>query len=310
MDTFHSFHHCWFLTGATAVGKSAVARALADRLDAEIISMDSMALYRGMDIGTAKPSLEDRQALPHHLVDILWPHEEFSLAQYLAAAERACSDIASRGRRALFVGGTPLYLKALLRGIFEGPPADWSFRHMLLQEAEWRPPGWLHDRLKTVDPDAAGKLHSNDSRRLIRALEVFEKTGQTISSMQKQFEIGRMAEECKVFVLDRPRVELHQRIEERVECMFAAGLVEEVRQLLSVPHSPAKTARQAVGYAEVIEHVEGRCDTAATIAAVKLHTRQLAKRQMTWFRSLSECRFVSVCGEIDATGIARDLVDG
>ncbi len=346
------FDRCWFLTGATAVGKSAVGLALAERLGAEIVSMDSMALYRGMDIGTAKPSAQDRQAVPHHLVDILGPHEDFSLAQYLAAAEQACVEIAARGRSVLFVGGTPLYLKALLRGIFEGPPADWEFRRELAHEAARHEPGWLHGQLLAVDPSAAARLHANDSRRLIRALEVYAKTGQPISLLQRQFEIGRPADACRVFVLDRPREELHARIDARVDAMFAAGLVDEVRRLkiapqppakmvgwvksaqthrnhanhggsssdstppygvsdslLAAPQPPAKTARQAVGYAEVIDHVEGRADLPATIAAVKLHTRQLAKRQMTWFRSLSECRFVPVSGEVDAGLVAEKLME-
>ena len=248
----------WFLTGPTAAGKTAVGVELARRIGAEIISMDSMALYRGMDIGTAKPTAAERAAVPHHLIDMLPPDQECSVAQYLDAAARAAADIRGRQRAVLFVGGTPLYLKALLRGIFQGPPADWELRRRLEDEARRHGGDWLHRRLAEVDPEAAGRLHPNDTRRLIRAIEVFEKTGQPISRLQRQFDTGRPAEQCRVFVLDRPRAELAARIDRRVEAMFAAGLVEEVRGLLAGPHPLSKTARQAVGYREVIEHLEGR----------------------------------------------------
>ena len=298
----------WFLTGPTAAGKSAVGVELARRIGAEIISMDSMALYRGMDIGTAKPSGQQRDAVPHHLVDVLEPREEYSLAQYVGAACRAVAEIRGRGRQVLFVGGTPLYLKGLLRGIFQGPPADWELRQRLEEEARRHGSAALHGRLAEVDAAAAARLHPNDTRRLIRALEVFEKTGQPISRLQQQFDEGRTAEQCRVFVLDWPRGELAARIDRRVEQMFAAGLVEEVRGLLAGPAPLSKTARQAVGYREVIEHVEGRCGLAETIALVGLHTRQLAKRQGTWFRSLSECRSVSVSGAIDTVGVVARIV--
>ncbi|MEN6458175.1 MAG: tRNA (adenosine(37)-N6)-dimethylallyltransferase MiaA [Thermoguttaceae bacterium] len=323
------FHDCWFLTGPTASGKSAVAIELAKRIGAEIVSMDSMALYVGMDIGTAKPTVAERREIPHHLIDVLDPREEFSVAQYVDAAERSATGIVGRGRQVLFVGGTPLYLKALLRGMFEGPPADWQLRHQLANEAARCDAGWLHRRLAEVDPAAAARLHANDQRRIIRALEVFEKTGRPISQWQRQFEIGRPAAECRVFALDWPKAELHARMDCRVEEMFAAGLVEEVRGLLLVGPNAisaradeternasrletekvplSRTARQAVGYREVIEHLEGRHTLAKTIELVQLHTRQLAKRQMTWFRSLSECRFMPVAGPFDPRTVAERL---
>jgi tRNA dimethylallyltransferase len=335
----NDFEKCWFLTGPTAAGKSAVGVELARRIGAEIVSMDSMALYRGMDIGTAKPAAEERQAIPHHLIDIIEPHEEFSLAQYVDAARRCAEDIRQRSREVLFLGGTPLYLKALLRGIFQGPPADEPFRRQCREESRRHGPEWLHEQVKKVDPDVATKLHPNDTKRLIRALEVFHKTGVPISRLQQQFDLGRPAGACRVFVLDWPRPELHRRIDARVDAMFAQGLVEEVQKLLNIPLSshckkdrlaelssfaprksrelPAtfaerkatedlplqtlsKTARQAVGYKELIEHLEGQADLPATIELVKLHTRQLAKRQCTWFRSLSECRFVPAVGKTPA----------
>jgi len=298
---------CWFLTGQTASGKSAVGVELAARIGAEIVSMDSMALYRAMDIGTAKPNSAERQRVPHHLIDVLEPDQEYSLAQYLDAAEECVRQIRSRGREVLFVGGTPLYLKGLLRGIFRGPPADWELRRQLEEEARQNEPGFLHRRLAEVDPQAARRIHPNDTRRLVRAMEVFLKTGQPISSLQQQFEIGSPPEACRVFVLDWPREELLIRIERRVDRMFAGGLVEEVRGLLARPGPLSQTARQALGYREVIEHLEGRRDLAQTIEEVKTHTRQFSKRQGTWFRSLSECRFVSVDANMDPMEIARRI---
>jgi tRNA dimethylallyltransferase len=299
---------CWFLTGATASGKSDVGVELAARIGAEIISMDSMALYRGMDVGTAKPSPGQRGAVPHHLVDVLEPHEESSLAQYLSVAQLAVEAIRSRGREALFVGGTPLYLKGLLRGIFAGPAADWELRRELQTEADSRGPEVLHRRLAEVDPEAARRLHPHDTRRIIRALEVHSKTGRPISSLQRQFDAGRAAEACRVFVLARPRAELYRRIDRRVERMFAEGLVEEVCGLLSNPRPLSKTARQAVGYREVVEHLSGHRGLEETIELVKTHTRQFAKRQETWFRSLSECRFVPVSGETSPSDIAQRMI--
>ena len=297
----------WFLTGATASGKTGVGLQLALQIGAEIISMDSMALFQGMDIGTAKPNGSDRRAVPHHLVDLIAPHEDCSLARYIEAAEQKVAEIRARGHEVLFVGGTPLYLKGLLRGIFEGPAADWHLRRQLQQQIDEHGMQRLHQRLSEVDPATAQRLHPNDARRIIRALEVFEKTGRPISEFQQQFDTGLPAAECRVFVLDWPRPELHARIERRVDAMFTDGLVEEVRHLLAGPHGLSKTAGQAVGYCEVIEHLAGRRDLPETIELVKLHTRQLAKRQATWFRSLSECRPVPVSGEIDPEALASHI---
>src|SRR3954462_7549817 len=291
-----TFHDCWFLTGATAVGKTAVGIALAQRIGAEIISLDSMAIYRGMDIGTAKPTGAERDVVRHHLIAIVEPSVEFSVAQYVDAAAAAVSDIRSRGREPLFVGGTPLYLKSLLRGLFDGPPADWQMRHQIEQELEQVGQPALYDRLVQIDPVAASNIHPHDKRRLIRALEVHRATGQPISHQQLQFEEGRPAEECRVFVLRRPREELHRRIEERVRAMVGAGLVEEVRKLTSVGEL-GRTARQAVGYREGLSYLAGEYDHDEMVARITYRTRRFAKRQGTWFRSLSECRFVDI--EVD-----------
>lgn len=302
-----TFQDCWFLTGATATGKTDVGIALAKRIHAEIVSLDSMTIYRGMDIGTAKPSREQQAIVPHHLIDIVDPSAEFSVAQYVDAATKTVDEIRSRGKTPLFVGGTPLYLKSLLRGLFDGPPADWQLRQEIEKELEHVGQEALYDRLKQVDPVAASHIHPHDTRRLIRALEVFRATGQPISHQQLEFEDGRPAEECRVFVLRRQREELHARIEGRVEAMAECGLVDEVRNLTASGHELGRTARQAVGYREALGFLAGEYDHKEMINRITYRTRRFAKRQGTWFRSLSECRFVDIAGEVDAEATAEQI---
>jgi tRNA dimethylallyltransferase len=296
----------WFLTGPTAAGKTAVSIELARLISAEIVSMDSMALYRGMDVGTAKPTPAQRALIPHHLLDVLDPGEEFSLAQYVALANKTAAEIHARGRQALFVGGTPLYLKALLRGIFEGPSADWPLRSALKEQAEREGREALHARLAKVDPAAAARLHPSDLRRVIRAIEVFEKTGVPISQWQQQFDQPADRSKNVVFLLNWARQVLHRRIDERVVRMFQAGFVDEVRSL-AASGPLGRTARQAVGYHEVLAHLEGQHDLAETIRRVQQRTRQFARRQMTWFRSLPECRPVEMSEPVDAAHVTRKI---
>jgi tRNA dimethylallyltransferase len=299
----------WYLTGPTASGKSAVALELAERLKAEIIPLDSMTIYREMDIGTAKPSAEDRARVPHHLLDIVSPDQEFSLSEYVEAAHAAIADIKGRGKEVLFVGGTPLYLKSLLRGVYQGPPADWEFREQIEEELKTVPLEALHERLQIIDPLAAAKLHPHDKRRIIRALEVFRATGLPLSHRQTQFDEGLPAEQCRVFVLDWPRETLHQRINARVEQMFAAGLIEEVRRLIAKYGALSRTAAQAVGYREVIDYLSGGEQNLADCRdRVQIRTRQFARRQMTWFNSLSECTFVPQREGLSAAERAEEIL--
>lgn len=299
---------CWYLTGPTASGKTLVGLELAERLGAEIIVLDSMTLYRRMDIGTAKPGADERRRIPHHLLDLVDPDQEFSVANYVDEAHRVIAEIRSRGREVLFVGGTPLYLKAMLRGLFQGPPADWEFRQEV--EAEIATVGIeaLHQRLEQVDPLAAAKLHPNDKRRIIRALEVNKLTGRPLSHQQTQFDEGTPAEECRVFALEWPRPVLHERIASRVRQMFAHGLVDEVRGIQEKFPALSRTAAQAVGYREVLEHLRGECDLATAIERVTARTRQFARRQETWFRGLMECRRVGDLAAATPKEIAERIV--
>jgi tRNA dimethylallyltransferase len=300
---------CWFLTGATATGKTSVSLEMARRLDAEIISLDSMAIYRGMDIGTAKPSLQIRQRFPHHLIDIVDPPDSFSVSQYQQSALEKIGEIQGRGKQVLFVGGTALYLKVLLRGMFEGPPADWNFRNQIQAELQEMGAEFLHQRLEMVDPVSAHLIHPNDQRRIIRALEVLRLTGKPISHWQMQFDEGRRSDECRVFTLRHPRSVLHERIERRVEQMFEIGLIDEVSGLLQRYQQLGKTASQAVGYREVIDHLEGKLDLQQTVEQVKSRTRKFARHQETWFRGLSECRMIDLAGELDPGSIAEQLIE-
>lgn len=291
------FESAFVLTGPTGAGKSQLALILAERLGAEIVSMDSMALYRGMEVGTAKPGPDERRRVPHHLLDVLDPWESASVAWWLQRAADCCRDIEGRGRRVLFVGGTPLYLKALLCGLFDGPPADEDLRRRLTEEAERLGPAALHARLAAVDPVSGARLHPNDVRRVVRALEVWELTGRPLSAWQTQWvrppdrPPGR-----PVLYLNPPREELYARIDARVRRMIADGLAEEVRALRRLPQPLSREAGQAVGYREMFDHLDGRVGLEETIGRIQMRSRNLAKRQRTWFRSLTEC--VPVAGHL------------
>lgn len=299
---------CWFLAGPTAAGKTAAGIALSERLGAEVVALDSMTLYRGMDVGTAKPTREERARAPHHLLDVLDPHEDCSVAEYVARANTVCREILARGRVPLFVGGTGLYLRGALRGIFEGPPADWEFRRQLEAEAREQGPEALHRRLAAIDPVTGARLAPADQRRVIRALEIQKLTGQPASQLQQQSPLPEAERPPHVYWLHPPRACLHERINRRVEQMIAAGLVEEVRRLASAPQGLGRTASQALGYKEVLEHLAGQRSLEETIGLIQRRTRQFAKRQHTWFRNLVECREVAIGGEETAEEIAERVL--
>ena len=299
---------CWYLTGATASGKSDVSLALARKIDAEIISLDSMAIYRNMDIGTAKPSIQQQQEVDHHLLDIVDPNETFSVSQYRDAALEKIREIFDRGKHVLFVGGTALYLKALLRGLFDGPPADWEFRKKIEQELSQCDEEELFKRLQIVDPVSSHKLHPNDRRRIVRALEVYYQTGTPISHWQTEFENATAGESCKVFTLRHNRAILHQRIEARVHSMFERGLIEEVQSLLENYKELSHTAAQAVGYKEVIRFLNAELDREKTFERVLVRTRRFARHQETWFRGLEECRILDLDEQWNAEFISDRLI--
>jgi tRNA dimethylallyltransferase len=285
------FPNALVLTGPTGSGKSALGLELAERLGAEIVALDSMTLYRGMDIGTAKPTAEDRRRVPHHLIDVREPWQSGSVAWWLEQAIACARAIEQRGKRVLFVGGTALYLKALLCGLFDGPPAEPEVRQRLMTEAEQLGGDALHERLRQIDPPTAERLHPNDIRRIVRALEVWELTGEPISVWQQQWTAMQLrAQPNQLLYLDLPREELYRRIDARVPQMLDAGLVEEVRTLTRLPQPLSKEAAQALGYKEMFAFLEGRASLAETVQLIQTRSRQFAKRQLTWFRHLPECR--------------------
>jgi tRNA dimethylallyltransferase len=301
------FHRAVYLTGSTASGKSAVGVALARLIRAEVVALDSMTLYRGLDVGTAKPTEAERGGVPHHLIDVLDPWESASVALYRAWAAEAVAGVEARGKRVLFVGGTALYLKALLRGLFEGPGADPGLRQEFEADADRLGDAAMHARLATIDPPTAARLHPNDRRRVVRALEVAAKTGRPLSAWQDGHDLPA-PEGVAVFALERPRDELRDRIDRRVLAMFEAGLVEEVRALLDAPRPIDPVPAQGVGYREVIDLLAGRASLDETVSLIQARTRQFAKRQGTWFRGLAEVRPCPLAGDEPPDLTAQRLV--
>lgn len=271
-----------FLVGPTAVGKSAVALELAQLIAVEIVSADSMQVYRGMDIGTAKPTAAERALVPHHLIDVCEVSEVFDAKQFIEMASQVIDRIHARGRKALVVGGTGLYLRALRQGLFEGPSRNEELRERLEKMSALQ----LFEELERLDPATARRIDRHNPRRLVRALEVFHETGQPISELQKEW--GREKDSRAVvpagFMLNRDRKDLHTRIEQRIDQQIASGWLNEVRQLREQGLEKSATAMQAAGYRELVAHLRGDLSLAEAVTLIKTRARQLSKRQLTWFR--------------------------
>ncbi len=301
------------IVGPTGVGKSDFGVELALRYDGEVISADSMQVYRGMDIGTAKLSPEEMRGVPHHLVDVVDPDQEFSVAEYQKYAEAAIDAILARGCLPVVVGGTGLYIRTLLEDmLFPDPGADWELRRELQQEAARHGNQYLHRRLAGVDPEAAAKLHPNDLRRVIRALEVYTRTGTPISALQAASRNKPPRYDLLIIGLTCDRQELYRRIDLRVDRMIAAGLVDEVRALLE-RYPPGLTAMQALGYKEIQGYLAGRYTFDEAIEILKRETRRYAKRQYTWFRRDKRVIWVdlgSFSSKTEASGYLSQIIEG
>jgi tRNA dimethylallyltransferase len=296
-----AFHDCLILTGPTASGKSALAMEFARKANAEILAMDSMTLYRGMDIGTAKPTPEDQKQVPHHLLDVLEPTESASVAWWLKQAEQKAEEIRQRGRRPLFVGGTPFYLKAMVHGLFDSPVVDPAIRKELEREAAELGAPALHEELVKVDPKTAERLHPNDAQRIVRALEVYRQTGKPLSELQTQawFEkkpepLPMVEDSPQILVLNLDREKLYERINSRVDVMIQQGWLEEVRSLFAHYPNISREASQAVGYGILKSHLEDKVDLSTALELIKTKTRQFAKHQLTWFRNSTYCLEVEI----------------
>lgn len=287
---------CWILSGPTASGKTSLAITMAKQLNAEIISVDSMAVYTGLDIGTAKPDATQRQIVPHHCLDLVPPEKTFSVAHWLHASSDAIKVIRNRGKKVLFVGGTPLYLRSLCNGLAPLPPENPTLRQQLEHDANTHGLQYLHSQLQTRDPLAASQIHPNDKKRIIRALEVIETTGHPLSDIRQTAKVNSHFRSptflSQMLILDMPRANLYQRIGKRVDNMFCSGLLEETHHAMAHGGFGA-TACQAPGYAEAIAFHNKQVALDEAIEQTKKRTRQLAKRQLTWLRSFKNAIWIT-----------------
>jgi len=301
------------ILGVTASGKGRLAFDLAESPGAEIISIDSMKVYRRMDIGTAKPPQEARQQIKYHLIDIVEPSDSFSVGAFRDAALGAMEQINGRGKEIIAVGGTALYIKALLYGLFEGPGTDKQIRAELQERAESQGMAELYQELTRIDPIAAERINPNDSKRVIRALEVYRITGKPISSFQRQWDDSDAKHDWTIIGLRREKAEESRRINGRVKNMISAGLVDEVKALLGEEKPLSKQARCAIGYAEIIEYLNGRIELEDAVELIKKNTRRLAKNQRTWFKTFKDVHWLDVEPDETAEEIlyrAKTFIEG
>ena len=291
-----------YIAGPTASGKSAAALLVAEQLNGEIISVDSMQIYRGMDIGTAKPTPQERARIPHHLINVAEPSEAFDVAHFLKAARNAETEIGGRGRIPIFCGGTGLYFNTLVGGLGESPSASPELRAEL--EATRLPA--LLDELAKADPEMFSRIDRSNPRRVIRAVEVIRASGRPYSAQRSNWK--ESVRRGLWIGLARDRADLNRRINDRVESMFAAGLVEETQELLKAGLEQNRTAMQAIGYRQVVEHLRGERDLRTTIDLVKQKTRQYAKRQMTWFRRQLDLQWINLAEDASPAQVATEIV--
>ena len=295
----------WVIAGPTASGKSALAVELAEQHGGEIVSMDSMTVYRRMDVGTAKPTADERSRVQHHLIDLVDPDQDFDTARWCAAAADATAEIVARGKRPIFVGGTALYLMAFFKGLMQGPAADVALRKEL-EARESESPGCLHEELQQKDPVAAGRIHRNDLRRVVRALEVFARTGKPISEQQEHFDRDAWARPCRIAAIAWPRETLHDRVKARTDAMLDQGLVSECAAIES-SCGFSQTAGAAIGYAECRDFLRGRYkDRQELRNRIRRNTHHLIRRQTTWLRRLLEVRWIP--GGADVLALHAALV--
>lgn len=295
------------IVGPTCAGKTELAIRLAQRFDGEIINADSLQVYRGLEIGTAKPSLQERQTIPHHLIDMVDPDQDYTASDFRADAGRAIEGIISRGRIPFVVGGTGLYIKALLKGLVDSPSGAGAVRQDLEEAGRTSGGELLLQRLAAVDPETAARLHPNDRVRIVRALEVFMLTGRPISSFRSDHDFGGDYYRYLKIGIAVEREELYRRIADRVDRMMADGLPDEVRSLLAQGFDPTLKPLRAIGYKEVTAFLAGRCPLDETVRLIKRDTRRYAKRQLTWFRQDKEINWVEYPDRFDT--ICNHVID-
>ena len=291
------------LCGPTASGKSGLALDLARGFGMEIVNADSQQVWRGLDIGTAKPLPADRALVPHHLIDVASPGESFNVSQFVARADAAIEAIVARGKKVLVVGGTGMYLRILLQGLCEAPPQDPTLRHALMAKVQDGELPLLFEELKKADPELAAKLHPQDTTRIVRGLEVYRLTGMPLTRFHRQHKKATLRYEALQIVLHEEKDVLGKRIEERVEAMMSQGWLEEVRCLLK-EYSPKCQALQAIGYKQLAMHLQGGLTLDEAVAEIKKVTKAFAKRQLTWFRKNPELLWVA---SSDKDGVAKAI---
>ncbi len=284
------------VVGPTASGKTALSIELAKKLDGEIVSCDSMQIYRGMDIGTAKPTHDEMQGIVHHMLSVVEPSENYSAARYVEDAGKIVDDIIARGKFPIIVGGTGLYVESLVRGTqFAEFHEDKKLRDELFSLYEKNGAAYMHKMLSEVDPERAAQIHENNVKRVIRALEVYNATGKTITEHdEKTKEVSPKYDACYIGLMFEERERLYERINLRVDMMIKAGLLDEVKRLLNSGISPSSTAMQAIGYKELTEYFEGKCSLNKAAENIKQASRRYAKRQMTWFRRNKDINWLAV----------------
>jgi tRNA dimethylallyltransferase len=296
------------IVGPTATGKTEVGILLAEMLEGEIISADSMQCYRGMDIGTAKPTPEQRSRVPHHLIDIVDPEEVFSVAEYRTQAGTALREVRGRGKQSILVGGSGLYVRAIVEGLgFPLAPPDQELRRRLMEEARELGRESIYQRLASVDPEAAAGIHPNNLKRVIRALEIHARTGRPASALWALDRSHPTRYNTMQFGLVLPRAELYRRIECRIDGMIAAGLVAEVRRLVDRGLTEDSTAMKGLGYAQLAPHVRGECTLEDAVGRLKRDTRRFAKRQLTWFRADPRIEWIEVMESSGPEGTAERI---
>jgi tRNA dimethylallyltransferase len=293
------------ILGVTASGKGKLAFELAKTVDGEIVSIDSMKVYRRMDIGTAKPPPENCRQIPHHLIDVVEPSESFSAGRFVELADIAIRDILARNKPVVAVGGTSMYIKALLYGLFEGAGTDENIRNQLKKQIEDEGLEDLYRRLVIIDPAAARRIHANDAKRIIRAMEVYQLTGRPISSFQQQFDSAGNVDEWTIIGIRREKTDASHRINIRVKKMIEQGLVDEVKALLAEPSPLSPQARCAIGYAEIIDHLEGKASLDEAAELIKKNSRKLAKAQRTWFKTFRMVKWIDAAADDTVEKVAQ-----
>lgn len=298
------------IVGPTAVGKTAASVEMAKALDGEIISADSMQVYRGMDIGTGKVKPEETHGVVHHLLDVADPGEPFSVAQYVELADEAIRNIVARNHLPIVVGGTGLYVRSLIEGfLFEDPGADYEFRKKMQELADKEGPDVVHSLLEQVDPEAARRIHQNDLKRTIRALEVYHTTGETISEKIARSKQMPARYPARKYALTAPRDLLYERINTRVDLMLEEGLVQEVMGLLIKGFGNYLTSTQAIGYKEIINYLSGEISYHRAVEELKQATRNYAKRQLSWFRADPEIQWFDITEYADKQELVQALIE-